>query len=800
MGESSLFNKINKINNIKMQKITTSNIKQGVNIFGVNGTFTEGATATSAVIANGFNAYVNGALINGSAAIYSSNSNSIPNVTIRDNKTDAKIDAIYYTGYNSIDRTAHFNIFATNGAYISIPYNNLSRLLNIDPVNIKKGSSILDVEGQYDASTEFQGIKMDPVVASDNAQSLIASIREISGLDTSNGTNFSGYFSNLYGITSISNLEMSNIINAQNLCYQDSKLVSFEYVNMYTDNTNQAVNCYQMFSGCQNLISFKNTKFPKYIGYPSNMFCNCSNLNEINNDMTLISYRNNTHIYAERMFYNCSNLTSIKNIQFNTSINNYLYSYEMFYNCSNLNVSTLNFNNCRLRFTNRMFMNVPLNLAYLYNVLNTTTSFIMQDGTFRQTLIEDIVRPENTVTTLNAGSNISYLYANCNKLTNVNLNYSFYKSSINYWFSNCQNLTDLTIDMYNTYYMTGLASNCQNLINLTLLNYRANTSMGIDNLCYNCSNLTNVHFELPFSVITNAAQTFNNCQNLTNVDINLTNANFVYNAGNMFTNCYNLKTVNITNINNETEDSIFDMNFALYYSMFANCYILTSLNGSNSVNLVITPRANSSNISVARMFANCYNMTGDFNLKIRSNMGSYPLGIEGVIDSTSFKNVNIQYETTGPLSSYANIGSYEGAIFKNCHHIENFIFNMHLNSTSVINNSRFYCNFISNCNINNSADITFKITNWLGCNLTLANSTFNNACNLNIIAAYKPTTYMNLWSCGVNLVNITSNDLNLDLNQHTITACNIFNCHINNLSIKDSYNDCYCYGMAINWR
>lgn len=800
MGESSLFNKINKINNIKMQKITTSNIKQGVNIFGVNGTFTEGATATPAVIANGFNAYVNGALIDGSATIYSSNSNSIPNVTIRDNKTDAKIDAIYYTGYNSVDRTAYFNIFATNGAYISIPYNNLSRLLNIDPVNIKKGSSILDVEGQYDASTEFQGIKMDPVVASDNAQSLITSIREISGLDTSNGTNFSGYFSNLYGVTSISNLEMSNIINAQNLCYQDSKLVSFEYINMYTDNTNQAVNCYQMFRGCQNLISIKNTKFPKYISYPSNMFYNCSNLNEINSDMTIISYRNNTRIYAEGMFYNCSNLTSIKNIQFNTSINNYLYSYEMFYNCSNLNVSTLNFNNCRLTGTNRMFMNVPLNLAYLYKVLNTTTSFIMQDGTFEKTLIEDIVRPENTVTTLNAASDISYLYANCNKLTNVNLNYSFYKRSINYWFSNCQNLTDLTIDMYNTYYMTGLASNCQNLINLTLLNYRTNTSMSIDNLCYNCSNLTNVHFELPFSVITNAAQTFNNCQNLTSVDINLTNANFIYNAGNMFTNCYNLKTVNITNINNETEDSIFDMNFALYYSMFANCYNLTSLNGSNSVNLVITPRANSSNISVACMFANCYNMTGDFNLKVRGNMNGHVPGIISVIDNTSFKNVNIQYEATGPLYSYANIGSYEGAIFKNCYHIENFVFNMHLNSTNITSNNRFYCNFISNCNINSSADITFKITNWSGCNLELTNSTFNNSCNLNIIAAYKPTTYMNLWGCGVNLVNITSNDLNIDLNQHTITACNIFNCHINNLSIKDSYNDCYCYGMAINWR
>ena len=797
MGESSLYNKINKINNIKMQKITTSNIKQGVNIFGVNGTFTAGATAIPAVIANGFNAYVNGTLINGSATIYSSNSNSIPNVTIRDNKTDAKIDAIYYTGYNSADRTAYFNIFATNGAYISIPYNNLSRLLNIDPVNIKKGSSVLDIEGQYDASTEFQGIKMDPVVASDNTQSLITSIREISGLDTSNGTNFSGYFSNLNGVISISNLEMSNITNAYNLCANDSKLTKFEYVNMYTDSATQSVNCYRTFAECRNLISIKNTKFPKYISYTSNMFYNCFSLNVIDSDMTLISYRNNASIQTENMFSNCCNLTSIKNMQFNTSINNYLYAYMMFYNCSNLNISTLNFNNCRLTNTARMFWNVPLNLAYLYNVLNTTTSFIMQGATFQQTLIEDIVRPENTTTTLSIGNNTTHLYAGCNKLTNVNLNYSFYRSGINYWFASCQNLTDLVVDMYNTPNMAGLVFNCQNLTNLTFLNYKVNSAINIDYLCYNCFSLANAHFELPFSTIVNASQTFDNCQNLSSVNINLTNTNFIYNASRMFANCYNLKTVNITNINNETENGIIDMDFAIYSSMFTNCYNLTSLNNSNSVNLIITPKTRSSNISVAYMFANCYNMTGDFNLKIRGNMNGYPPGIISVIDNTSFKNVNVQYEATGSLSPYANIGIYDGAIFKNCHHIENFVFNMHLNSTNITSNNRFFCNFINNCNINGSADITFKITNWLGCNLIMNNTTFNNSCNINITAAYKPSTYTSLWGCGISLTSITATDLNLDLNQHTVTICNIYNCHINNLNINESYNNCYYYNMAI---
>lgn len=794
MGESSLFNKINKINNIKMQKITTSNIKQGVNIFGVNGTFTEGATATSAVIANGFNAYVNGTLINGSATIYSSNSNSIPNVTIRDNKTDAKIDAIYYTGYNSADRTAHFNIFATNGAYISIPYNNLSRLLNIDPVNIKKGSSILDVEGQYDASTEFQGIKMDPVVASTNSQSLITSIREISGLDTSNGINFHGYFSNLYGVISISNLEMSNITNAQNLCYFDNRLTNFDYINMYSDDASQSVNCFGMFYNCTNLISVKNTRFPKYISYTTNMFYNCTNLKELDNNMLIISYVNNAQMYSASMFYNCTNLTTINNIQFDPSVNNRLNAYSMFYNCCNLNIATINFNNCRLVSTNRIFQGVPINLSCLYNVLNTASYFTLSDYAFYGTSIEDILRPENTTTSLSLGTNASSLYGNCNKLTSVNLNYPAHVNHVNFWFSNCQNLTDLTVSLYNMYSAAGLVMNCQNLTDLTFLNYRSNTAVNIDNLCNNCLNLANVYFGLPFSYISSACNTFYNCRNLINIDINLTNANFINNGFSMFANCHNLKYVNISNINSETTDTVLDMTQVYYYGMFTNCYNLRSLNGSNSVNLVITPKTNTTKVSVAYMFANCYNMTGDFNLQLKCNTSSYPIGIDGIIDNTGFKNVNIQYETTGALSYYSTIG-VSNTLISNCSHIENLIFNMYLNSTSVITNNRFYLGFMSNCFINNKADITFKITNWLGSHFYIRDTTFNNDCDINIISNYHPTTYINLWQSGISLTQIKSNNINIDMSQHSMTICNIYNCNINNLNIYESYNNCYCYGL-----
>lgn len=43
---SSLYNKLSQIESIKNQKITVSNIKTGVNIFGVNGEFTGDGNAS----------------------------------------------------------------------------------------------------------------------------------------------------------------------------------------------------------------------------------------------------------------------------------------------------------------------------------------------------------------------------------------------------------------------------------------------------------------------------------------------------------------------------------------------------------------------------------------------------------------------------------------------------------------------------------------------------------------------------------------------------------------------------------
>ena len=67
---SSLYNKLYEINQIKTQKITASNLKTGVNAFGINGTFTSNTNALSSDIANGKTAYVNGSKVTGTLKEY----------------------------------------------------------------------------------------------------------------------------------------------------------------------------------------------------------------------------------------------------------------------------------------------------------------------------------------------------------------------------------------------------------------------------------------------------------------------------------------------------------------------------------------------------------------------------------------------------------------------------------------------------------------------------------------------------------------------------------------------------------
>lgn len=164
-----------------------------------------------------------------------------------------------------------------NNAYTNINYSDLANTININASNIKKGSSILDVEGLYDASTEFQGIKMDPIIASQTSQTLTNSIREISGLDMTQALNLFNYLSNLHGLQSVSNLNTPNVTNLVRFADSDLNLSNFSYCNFYGEEQT-GVNCSYMFNLCTNLTTMINVVWPKGISNCVSMFNRCDNL------------------------------------------------------------------------------------------------------------------------------------------------------------------------------------------------------------------------------------------------------------------------------------------------------------------------------------------------------------------------------------------------------------------------------------------------------------------------------------------------------------------------------------------
>lgn len=97
---SSLYNKLVQINNIKQDKITTNNIKSGVNIYGVNGTFTSDGTAIYADISAGKVAYVNGQPVTGTLREFNNTTMNIPFASMSDDSANRVIHQIYNSEYN----------------------------------------------------------------------------------------------------------------------------------------------------------------------------------------------------------------------------------------------------------------------------------------------------------------------------------------------------------------------------------------------------------------------------------------------------------------------------------------------------------------------------------------------------------------------------------------------------------------------------------------------------------------------------------------------------------------------------
>ena len=642
---------------------------------------------------------------------------------------------------------------------MEIGYSNLAKKIGLDPLTLKKDVSVLGVTGQYDASTEFAGIKMDPIVASNSAISLTSSITEVSGLDMTEGTNLAYYFNSLYGLTSLSNLSAPNVTNLHSFCNYDNKLQKIEHVNFYSEDQ-QPVQCGYMFNNCHNLKDIPNSViFPKQISGTWYMFDNCRQLVSINTPLNIINAN------VRRLFNDCRSLVTISKITLPT--NHICQTGSIFQNCYELDVANINLKGISISNTGGAMLantnySTRSNLQKFFANINYAW---VNGGLLSYTNIESLdCNLWSEIPQLQKITNLTSSFQYCRNLKTVNLYEKGY-TSLASTFYGCSNLTDVKITSPDVT-LSGLPNTfwaCSNLTNVNL-----NLPMKLTSLhnCFSqCLNLRNISFGNSFSQTSkvNLFQAFNYCHNLPKFEANISEG--LSTLSYAFYNCYSLQNVTFNQINNWF-DGIGSASYAFY-----NCSNLQSIDNKRDIKLNFTA-------SNSGIFYNCSNL----------NINSIDYS---VISTGAVSNVS-QLISNNPFITSMNVnvqGYYENSYYgismnhmiDNCSNMQNMDINLIDHSANT--NTWYVQGLLNNCI--NLKNVNFKLHSNSARSIYGAPITYCNIDNLNytVSRALNRTTYTNLWLSSSNINNLNA-CLDAPYGYLYLYGCNInnFNLITNNLN------------------
>ena len=698
MFESYLYNKLYNINQERMQKITAQNIRAGVNIFGTEGNYTSDSNAEALDIASGKTAYVNGTKLTGSLKEYNENT-PLPVYNISLDVTNSNINAIFL---NRISNNGSWQYFSQGvvryNTHIPISYNLITSKIGLQPTDIKKDVKVLDIIGTYDASTEFEGIKMDPVTPSSTAVSLTKSISEISGLDTANGTNMYGFFSNLQGLISVSNLDLTNSIHLGQLFYNDSKLSTIKHIDMYNSDIENVPMAYTFYY-CNSLTNIDETvRMPKTISQASGMFYGCRNLTNINTPINIRSTQ------IDQMFAHCVSLESIDSINF-IAPSGSVSAMNLFYNCRRLNFESLNLTGFNLQGTSNMFQYSNISSASLIeNIFNNLSNIRWQTGMFAHSNIDNVPNIDNFMHIMPHPTSYGYAqmfddcFYNCQKITigDLNLPQSNWYNSYRRTFMNCSNLISSNINLkndwkvtnhWNAYNFQETYSNCLNLETVNI----------------NCNNSTFLF-----------SSTFCNCRNLRNVTMP---TNWVI-ANNSFTNVF----YNCENI--ENLDSVLDKVLTTN-----NIYLTGAFSGCRNLKYDKEITFNIDTLSrIGNVFAGCSNITNNLIVNLYVTNNTYPTNAGGMISGSGFNSAHYIINYTNLSSTYYS--ECVNKLVSDCNNIKEATFNITLNSIKQNPNRTGvgFVEMVTNCP--NVTKISYNFAMYNDYHRAFSNSIINNCANL----------------------------------------------------------------------
>lgn len=332
------------------------------------------------------------------------------------------------------------------------------------------------------------------------------------------------------------NISITSSVRLMNNTFRNSKIVT-EIASSYDSTKLQPVELIDTFENCLKVTKLPSTKITvaNSLQIAINTFKNCKALVsgfvvlipdnaiifsgvydgcekvskftfEINSDSMGI-YLNNAYI-VNNLFRKCTSITSLdKYINFATDRN--IYADGVFAFCTSLAQQP---------------------------ALNNAVNIISTAEMFRDTQLTSV-----TYSNLTGTKNVSAMFMNCTKLTNIlNFPNAIIASNV---YANCTALTSATINMTNPRYLVGAFKNCTNLSTIDNISRSSNQLKDASNLFEGCVSLTKYDNIINTNKAESTVNMFKGCTSLTSVTLDLTNAK---NTVNMFYGCLNLAEYNLT--------------------------------------------------------------------------------------------------------------------------------------------------------------------------------------------------------------------------------------------------------------
>ena len=264
--------------------------------------------------------------------------------------------------------------------------------------------------------------------------------------------------------------------------------------------------------------------------------------------------------------------------------------------------------------TSGLFSNLTNVTSIDLSNIDTSGVTSMEAMFLSDTSLTDITFGEN-FNTSNV-TNMNGMFKGCELLTSLDLS-SFDTSSVQTlgigWgnggmFQDCKNLTSLDLSNFNTSNVTNMSwlfLNCESLTDINFGdNFNTSNVTNMRSMFQGCKNLTSLDLSsFDTSKVTDLANMFKDCSGLLVLNLSNFNTSNVSKMFNMFEGCTNLQSIDLSSFRG---DKVTNMS-----NMFEGCTNLQSVDLSN-----FKPQ---NSVEIAFMFSGCKNITGislnDFKIK-----------------------------------------------------------------------------------------------------------------------------------------------------------------------------------------